>query len=71
MVKNSNFRKIFLPVDSVDPEDSESLGYKNFSEFWKIFWRSLIKQQMSLNHSESIQKAPYHNGPYGTIVVTL
>ena len=33
MVKNSNFRKIFLPVDSVDPEDSESLGYKNFSEF--------------------------------------
>ena len=33
MVKNSNFRKIFLPVDSVDPGDSESLGYKIFSEF--------------------------------------
>ena len=41
MVKNSNFRKIFLPVDSVDPEDSESLAYKNFSEFWKNFSRSL------------------------------
>ena len=33
MVKNSNFRKFFLPVDSVDSGDSESLGYKNFSEF--------------------------------------
>ena len=44
MVKNSNFRKNFLPVDSVDSGDSESLAYKNFSEFWKIFSRSLVFQ---------------------------
>ena len=35
MVKNSNFRKIFLPVDSLDSGDSESLEYKNFFEFRK------------------------------------
>ena len=43
MVKNSNFRKFFLPVDSLDSGDSESLGYKIFFEFRK-------KNSRSLNH---------------------
>ena len=60
MVKNSNFRKIFLPVDSVDSGDSESLGYKNFHNFGKIFHDPLNKTRFFHNQGLLIRNDMNH-----------